>query len=72
MKHQVNDLCAEWEHKLDTFTDGSLTLKDFDPYKDMLSYTPEIKANPKNLIKEDFESRYQEALEVKRMERTSK
>tara|TARA_B100001287_G_scaffold204343_1_gene173569 strand:+ start:492 stop:1646 length:1155 start_codon:yes stop_codon:yes gene_type:complete len=64
MKQQVNDLCAEWEYKLDCFTDGGLTLTSFEPYKDMLSYTPEVKANHAKIIKEDFQPSYLEALEV--------
>ncbi len=64
MKQQVNDLCAEWEHQLDCLTDGQLLVSDFDPYKDMLSYQPEIKANHAKIIKEDFAPQYQEALEV--------
>ena len=64
MKQQVNDLCAEWEHQLDCLTDGQDILSNFDPYKEMLSYQPEIKANHAKIIKEDFEPQYQEALEV--------
>ncbi len=64
MKEQVNDLCAEWEYKLDCLTDGDDILSSFDPYKDMLVYQPEIKANHAKIIKEDFAPQYQEALEV--------
>lgn len=65
MKQQVNDLCAEWEHNLDCLTDGKDILTNFDPYKEMLSHTPEIKANHAKIIKEDFAPGYNEALEVK-------
>ena len=64
MKQQVNDLCAEWEYKLDCLTDGQDILNDFDPYKEMLVYQPEIKANHAKIIKDDFGPQYQEALEV--------
>lgn len=65
MKMQVENLCADWEHKVDCFVDGTFTLNEFDPYKDMLVYQPEIKAAHATLIKQDFEPAYQEALEVK-------
>jgi len=65
MKQQITDLCANWEYKIDQFVDGEFAINDFDPYKDMLVYQPEIKANHAKLIKEDFEPQYQEALEVK-------
>ena len=64
MKEQVNDLCAEWEYKLDCLTDGDDILNSFDPYKEMLVYQPEIKANHAKIIKDDFAAQYQEALEV--------
>ena len=64
MKEQVNDLCAEWEYKLDCLTDGDDILSSFDPYKEMLVYQPEIKANHAKIIKDDFAAQYQEALEV--------
>ena len=65
MKMQVEHLCADWEYKLDCFVEGTITLKEFDPYKDMLSYQPEIKAAHATLIKQDFEPAYKESLEVK-------
>ena len=64
MKEQVNDLCAEWEYKLDCLTDGDDILSSFDPYKEMLVYQPEIKANHAKIIKDDFAAQYHEALEV--------
>ena len=65
MKMQVEHLCADWEYKLDCLVEGSITVKDFEPYKDIVSYTPEIKAAHAKLIKDDFEPAYQEALEIK-------
>ena len=65
MKQQITDLCADWEYKIDQFVDGEFTINDFDPYKDMLVYQPEIKANHAKLIKDDFEPQYKEATEVK-------
>lgn len=64
MKMQIEHLCADWEYKLDCFVEGTITLKDFDPYKSMLTHQPEIKAAHAKLIKEDFVPQYQEALEV--------
>jgi hypothetical protein len=65
MKMQVEHLCADWEYKLDCLVEGSITVKDFEPYKDIISYTPEIKAAHAKLIKDDFDNAYKEALEVK-------
>jgi len=65
MKMQVESLCADWEYKLDCLIEGKLTLKEFEPYKDIISYRPEIKAAHAKLIKEDFDPAYQEALEIK-------
>ena len=65
MKMQVEQLCADWEYKIDCMVEGEYSLSDFDPYKEMVSYQPEIKANHAKLIKEDFDTAYQEALEVK-------
>lgn len=65
MKMQVEHLCADWEYKLDCLVEGSITVKDFEPYKDIVSYTPEIKAAHAKLIKDDFDNAYKEALEVK-------
>jgi len=65
MKQQVNELCAEWEYKLDCLVDGQEILNKFEPYKEMLIYRPEIKAAHAKIIKEDYEPQYLEALEVK-------
>ena len=65
MKQQVEPLCAEWEFKLDSLVDSEFTSLKFKPYEDMLSYTPEIKANHAKIIKEEFQAEYNEALEVK-------
>jgi len=64
MKQQVETLCAEWEYQLDCFIEGKIVIKDFDPYKNMLVYQPEIKAAHAKIIKDDFQPQYQEALEV--------
>ena len=64
MKEQVTALCGDFEYFLDQLVDGEKTIKDFDPYKDMLKYTPEIKGPHAKIIKEGFEAQYQEALEV--------
>ena len=65
MKEQIADLCAEFEYFIDQMIDGEKTVKQFDPYKMMISYQPEIKGPHAKLIKEDFEPQYAEAQEVK-------
>ena len=64
MKEQIADLCAEFEYFIDQMIDGEKTVKQFDPYKMMISYQPEIKGPHAKLIKEDFEPQYAEAQEV--------
>ena len=65
MKDQITDLCAEFEFYIDELVDGNKTIKDFDPYKMMIAYQPEIKGPHAKLIKEEFEGQHTEALEVK-------
>lgn len=65
MKEQIADLCAEFEYFIDQLIDGDKTVKQFDPYKMMIGYQPEIKGPHAKLIKEDFEPQYAEAQEVK-------
>lgn len=65
MKDQISDLCAEFEYFIDLLIDGEKTVKQFDPYKMMIGYQPEIKGPHAKLIKEDFEPQYAEAQEVK-------
>ena len=65
MKDQVHELCAEFEHFIDCLIDGKKTIKEFDPYKMMIAYQPEIKGPHAKIIKEDFQPQYSEALEVK-------
>ena len=65
MKDQVAELCAEFEYFIDQLIDGEKTIKQFDPYKMMISYQPEIKGPHAKIIKEDFEPQYAEAQEVK-------
>ena len=64
MKQQVSDLCGDFEGFIDDLTDGTKTVKEFDPYKMMIVYQPEVKGPHAKIIKEDFEGQYQEALEV--------
>ncbi len=64
MKMQVERLCADWEYHVDCLVEGTFSVKQFDPYKNMLVYQPEIKAAHAKIIKEDFQSSYNEALEV--------
>ena len=65
MKMQINDICAEFEYFIDLLIDGEKTVKQFDPYKMLISYLPEIKGPHAKLIKEDFEKQFKEAQEVK-------
>ena len=65
MKDQVAELCAEFEYFIDQLIDGDKTVKQFDPYKMMIAYQPEIKGPHAKIIKEDFEPQYAEAQEVK-------
>ncbi len=65
MKQQVSDLCGEFEGFIDEMIDGNKTIKDFDPYKMMIVYQPEIKGPHAKIIKEEFEGQHAEALEVK-------
>ena len=65
MRDQVTDLCAEFEFFIDQMVDGNKTVKDFDPYKMMIVYQPEIKGPHAKIIKEEFEGQHAEALEVK-------
>lgn len=65
MFEQVISLCGDWEGKLDDMLAGTLALKDFDPYKDMLAYEQGlIKANHAKIIKDSFAGAYEEAKEV--------
>ena len=64
MKQQVESLCAEFEFFIDELSDGTKNIKDFDTYKMMIVYQPEIKGPHAKIIKEDFEAQYREALEV--------
>lgn len=64
MKEQVSDLCGNIEGFLDEMVDGSKTIKDFDPYKMMMSYRPEIKGPHAKIIKEEFAAQHAEALEI--------
>ena len=65
MKMQINDICAEFEYFIDLLIDGEKTVNQFDPYKMLIAYQPEIKGPHAKLIKEDFEKQFEEAQEVK-------
>ena len=64
MKEQVSDLCGNIEGFLDEMVDGGKTIKEFDPFKMMQMYTPEIKGPHAKIIKEEFAAQHAEALEV--------
>lgn len=64
MKEQIGDLCGDIEFFLDELIDGNKTLKEFDPYKMMISYQPEVKMPHAKLLKEEFANGHEEALEV--------
>ena len=64
MQEQITDLLGDFEAYLDDFISGDKTVKDFDPYKMMLSYQPAVKANHAKLIAESYECAKAEAKEV--------
>lgn len=64
MQEQITDLLGDFEAYLDDFISGEKTVKDFDPYKMMLSYQPAVKANHAKLIVESYECAKLEAIEV--------
>ena len=64
MKDQISDLCGDMEFFLDEMIDGNKTIKEFDPYKMMLVYQPEIKVPHAKLLREEFARGHEEALEV--------
>lgn len=65
MKDQVGPLLGEWEYFIDLLVDGDFDLKKFDPYNQMRAFDGGcIKPNHAKIIKEEFQSEYQEALEV--------
>ena len=65
MAEQVEGLLGEWEGHLDDFIAGSMTLKDFDPYKEMQVYEGGIvKPNHAKIIKESFTTQIAEAHEI--------
>ncbi len=64
MRDQISDLCGDIEYFLDEMVDGNKTIKQFDPYKMMIAYQPEIKVPHAKLIKEEFARGHEEALEV--------
>lgn len=65
MLEQVSNLCGDWEGKLDDMLSGAFALKDFDPYKEMLTYERGlIKANHAKIIKDSFAGSYEEAKAV--------
>ena len=64
MKEQVADLCGDLEGFLDDMVDGEKSIKEFDPYKVMQIYQPEIKGPHAKIIKDEFAPGHVEALEV--------
>ena len=66
MRQQVTPLMAEWEYYIDQLVDGDFDLKKFDPYNEMRAYEGGcIKPNHAKIIKEEFQTQYEEALLVK-------
>ena len=64
MRDQVSDLCGDIEYFLDEMVDGIKTVKQFDPYKMIVAYQPEVKVPHAKIIKEEFARGHEEALEV--------
>ena len=66
MREQIDPLLGEWEGNMDEFLEGTMTLVDFDPYKDMQVYDGggTIKPNHAKIIKESYDSQIAEAYEI--------
>jgi hypothetical protein len=63
MVELLDPILCTFEAYVDEWLDGK-SIKDFDPYKEMLSYEPKIKATHARIIREKFKSLYEEAKEV--------
>jgi len=65
MREQCIELMGTWEYKIDCLVDGQDILKEFDPYNEMRAYNvAQIKPAHAKIIKEEFQTQYEEALEV--------
>jgi hypothetical protein len=63
MRDQVSEMCAEWDGLLDELVEGDRAIKDFDPYKALVS-NPVVKAAHAKIVKDMYDAEYQEALLV--------
>jgi hypothetical protein len=63
MVEQLDPILCTFEAYVDEWLDGK-SIKEFDPYKEMLSYEPKIKAAHAKIIRDKFKSLYDEAKEV--------
>ena len=64
MRQQVSELCGQWDGYLDDWRDGEYDLKNFDPYKEMISHQPAIKPAHAKIIQQMYEAEYAEAQEL--------
>jgi hypothetical protein len=63
MENQLESILCSFESFVDDWLDGK-SINDFDPYKEMLSYEPAIKALHAKIIRDTFATQYEEAKEL--------
>jgi hypothetical protein len=63
MVEQLDPILCSFEAYVDDWLDGK-SIKEFDPYKEMMSYEPKIKSAHAKIIRDKFKSLYEEAKEV--------
>ena len=64
MRDQVSDVCGYWDGFLDELVTGTVTTKKFDPYVDIKRNEVDIKPAHAKIIKDIYQSDYDEALLV--------
>jgi hypothetical protein len=63
MVEQLDPILCSFEAYVDDWLDGK-SIKEFDPYKEMMAYEPKIKSAHAKIIRDKFKSLYEEAKEV--------
>lgn len=63
MREQVSEMCADWDGILDQLVEDEASIKDFDPYKNLIS-NPVVKPAHAKIVKDMYISEYEEALLV--------
>ena len=65
MREQVSDLCSQWDDAVDQLCFGDFNLTQFDPHSQMQVFNSGvIKAAHAKIIKDAYQSQYEEAMEV--------